>query len=529
MAGQVAPAHSLRDDYWEEFQVDSGDIEFLYNHLLEVETPQTPEQLVAALIRERVRREEKSLKEKRSAGGQIYIPAGRYNPGEVLVFPAFDWQHAQVVGTRKGINPQLEDFDVIQVDFGSDEIREFASGLEDHRLNQPPDSQSGGSEGELSILLDEYGGRLSAVLLEELGTNPDFVYIAGRWFPRALVIEINEGHLNLAEAVLDMAGGGPLDTKYLIEQIGIQAGSNPNLLEFSLDLALQEDTRFDEVGPSGEVLWYLKKLEPKEVLQTPALLREQKVDFDRASLSSEMATLESELGDELSQIHSEGPYPSEVRVPLIFPHWHSGTLPISAKMQGIFPTAYDAPRIQIQFIDAEGRGSFPGWVVRSAAYVYGLKDWYLEKGLMPGSLVRVGKGSRPGEVKISTEGHTSAREYVRTALVGSDGGIVFAHLKQTVTAAIDDRMVISVPDPNALAEVWQKVKDSRIPFEKTVVDMFRELAKLTAQSHVHAIELYAAVNLVRRTPPGAIFALLESRPWFDHLGDFYFRMSDSEG
>ena len=36
--------------------------------------------------------------------------------------------------------------------------------------------------------------------------NPDFVKIAGRWFPRALLIDVNTGHLNLAEAILDMIG-----------------------------------------------------------------------------------------------------------------------------------------------------------------------------------------------------------------------------------------------------------------------------------------------------------------------------------
>jgi hypothetical protein len=440
-----------------------------------------------------------------------------------------DWQHARVIELRKGVNPELVDFDVIRVDFGGDDIREFAAGLEDHHLNRPETAQRENGGTNLAELLDEHGEHLSAALLEELSTNPDFVYIAGRWFPHALLMDINEGYLNLAEAVLDMAGGGPLDTKYLIEQIEIPAGSNPKLLEFSLDLALQEDPRFDEVGPAGKVLWYLKKLEPKEVQNIPPLLREQKIDFDRASLSDQMAALEASLGDELSSIQADGPYPAEVVVSLIFPHWHSGTLPVSSRMQGIFPTAYDAPRIQITFVDPESGGRFIGWVVRSAAYVFGLISWYKEKGLIPGSLVRLRTGTKPGEVEISTEDHTSAREYIRTALVGSDGGIVFAHLKQTVTAKIDDRMVISVPDPAALEEAWKKAKDNRVPFEKSVVEMFRELAKLNAQSHVHATELYAAVNLVRRTPPGPIFALLESRPWFDHLGDYYFRMSDFDG
>ena len=84
-----------------------------------------------------------------------------------------------------------------------------------------------------------------------LKDNEDFVRVAGRWFPRALLVDINAGHLNLAEAVLDMAGGGPMATPELLNQVEIPANLNPKLLEFSMDLALWEDPRFDEVGPSG--------------------------------------------------------------------------------------------------------------------------------------------------------------------------------------------------------------------------------------------------------------------------------------
>jgi hypothetical protein len=61
-----------------------------------------------------------------------------------------------------------------------------------------------------------------------------------------------------------------------------------------------------------------------------------------------------------------------------------------------------------------------------------------------------------------------------------------------------------------------------------VVNTVRELAKLNPQSHVHASELYANVNIIRRCPPGPILALLASRPWFVHVGDLHFRFDDSE-
>lgn len=529
MTEKVLTLNSIREDYWENFQIDSEDIDYLYSYLLDVETPLTPDELVAALVRERIQREKREIEQRRSAGGDIYLPRLHYKIGQSIVFPALDWKHAQVAGVRPGVNPDVGDFEVIEVDFGDESIREFAAGLEDHVLNNPTDTDDTDSQYNLASILVEHGDNLVSALLEELMTNPDFVYIAGRWFPRALLIDVNLGHLNLAEAALDMAGGGPLSTEALLEEIELPVDINQKLVEFSLDLALQEDDRFDEVGPTGKVLWYLNKLEPPEVLNTPVYLRDTHLEYDRSVLDEEMINLETQLADELSPLEPVDDPPDEVSIPLIFPHWISGTLPLSARMAGIFPTAYDAPRIRITFIDGETGDQLSGWVVRNSRYVYGLKQWYQDHGLIPGSNLRVRKGDVPGEVVIGTEGHRSAREYIRTALVGADGGLVFALLKQTITATIDDRMVISVPDPEALDGVWRQIKTDKIPFERSVVDMFRELSKLTAQSHVHAIELYAAVNLVRRAPPGPIFALLASRPWFDHLGDFYYRMSDFEG
>ena len=73
-----------------------------------------------------------------------------------------------------------------------------------------------------------------------------------------------------------------------------------------------------------------------------------------------------------------------------------------------------------------------------------------------------------------------------------------------------------------------KSRKNRIPFEKIVVNTVRDLVKLNPQSHVHASELYAAVNIIRRCPPGPILALLASRPWFIHVGDLHYRFDDSE-
>ncbi|HLE14502.1 MAG TPA: hypothetical protein VI776_07125 [Anaerolineales bacterium] len=519
---------SLREDYWETFNLQDEDIEFLYNYLLEIETPLTSSELVSALVTERINREAQTLEKQRSSAGDTYLPKQTYQLQQSLVFPALDWQMGQVIEVRPGRNPELPPFEVIRVRLEGGDEREFASGLEGHPLNDPLEMARAEDGLDNQAVLSEHGEELVARLEEGLRLEEGIIRIAGRWFPRALLVDVNQGHLNLAEAVLDMLGGGPLPTAALLEQVELPSNANPKLVEFSMDLALEEDPRFDEVGPAGEVLWFLKRLEPEEVKETPLVLRYAEVDHDRSALSREMLQLERELDDELSPIESRADRQDEVEIRLIYPHWRAGSLPLSSRIRHLFPTAYEAPRIRFTLIDEDSQDRFPAWVVREKRYVVGLRNWYEKHGLIPGSLVKVWRGKKPGEVFISMESRRASRDWIRTVLVGSDGGIVFAMLKQVINAAYDERMAIAVPDMETLDGVWTRMQKERPPFERVVVNMVRELAKLNPQSHVHASELYAALNIVRRCPPGPILTLLASRPWFIHVGDLHFRFDDSE-
>ena len=48
-----------------------------------------------------------------------------------------------------------------------------------------------------------------------------------------------------------------------------------------------------------------------------------------------------------------------------------------------------------------------------------------------------------------------------------------------------------------------------------------ELAKLSPQGNVHAKTLYAAINLIKRIPPGPLFAALITQTKFRAMGDGY--------
>jgi len=118
------------------------------------------------------------------------------------------------------------------------------------------------------------------------------------------------------------------------------------------------------------------------------------------------------------------------------------------------------------------------------------------------------------------------KDWVRTVIVGADGGMVFAMLKQSISAEFNDRMAFAIPSRETVDQLW--LQDKKRPFEKLVAELIREMSKLTPQGHVHAQELYSAVNIVRRVPPAPLFALLASKPEFTHVGDLHFRLNERE-
>ncbi|MCJ7566213.1 MAG: hypothetical protein MUO58_01565 [Anaerolineales bacterium] len=513
------------ESYWTSFEVKDDDIDFIINLLLEREVPLTSDEMASALVELRLVQLEKEAQEAEQTVHPIYIPAETYKVGQTLTFSEFGFDAGKVVGVREGSNPDLDSFSVITVAFAGDgEEKEFASELADHILNNPPEPEPEIEElSKSETIMDRYGEIISANLDERLDNVDDIVRIAGKWFPCALVAEITDGHLNLAEAVLDVEAGGPLPTADLLEHVELPDSLSPQLAEFSLDYALQEDERFDEVGPAGQVLWFLRRLEPPEVLFAPPRLECQEKALDSSLLTDELQELIMKLDDEMSDLQATDVTSDDVTVTLIFPHWRVGALPLSARLKHLFPTAYEAPRIRFILVDGHSGEKFPGWVVREHGYVFGLENWYRKYKVPAGGLVRVHPGEVPGEVVVETFDRRMRNDWIRTVTIAENGQIGFTMLKQPVGTAYDDLMVIGLIDTQALDEVWMQMQNKKLPLDRTVAHVFRELAKLTPQSAVHAQTLYAAVNVLQRQPPSTIFAELVRRPYFQHVGDLYWR------
>lgn len=513
---------NLPADYWHNLRVTPKDIELLQTYLFEHETPLTPRELASVLIETRLRAEQESAAKKQEKS-KSYLPKGKYAVGELLRFPALN-ASGRVIALRPGVNPELGPFDVLTVEMGDGTQRMFAAALEYHKLNDNPAADESASGLDPEAVAREFGAELEAKLESAFAADDSLVRIAGRWFPRSLLLDVNTGHLNLAEAVLDMAGGEPLPTSALMKDLELPAGVNPKLAEFSLNYALQEDPRFDEVGPAGRVLWCLERLEPEGVRIVPPPLQYIEIEHDRAALTDQMLELEAQVDDELSEAAVA---PSEeVTISLLYPHWRTGTLPISARVKRLFPTAYESARVRFTLVDDKTGKKIPAWVVRKHGYVYGLAEWYQANDLMPGALIRVRRGGQPGEVRIEALTHRSIRDWVRTVLVGADGGLVFALLKQQISAELNDRMALAVPDPNAVDAAREQAAKSRLPFDELTKTLMRKLMALSPQGHVHVQELYAAINVLRRVPPAPLMALLSTRQEFTHVGDLHYRLDE---
>jgi hypothetical protein len=518
---------NLTEDYWKSFSVSKNDIDFINNYLFENETPQTVRELVPLIIKERINQEELLVLKKQKDRGKIYIPGDKFQVGEKLVFPKFDWLEGKITNIRSGINPSIGEFEVLSVEFENTKIYQFAGSLQDHILNKSLDEDENQKESGVDEIIRTHSSSIEEKLEKSLINEEGLVRIAGRWFTKALLIDISIGHLNLAEAILDEANGQPLSTSKILENIGIPGNINKNLLEFSMNYALQEDKRFDEIGPAGDVLWCLERLEPENVRKVPAQLRYTPIEYDRTVLTAQMLSLETELDDELSDFESSEDNSTEyTTISLTYPHWRAGTLPVSRKVKPLIPFAYESERIRFTLVDQKNNEEIPAWVVRKNRYVFGVKDYFEKNGLIPGSLLSVHKSKKPGVVMIEAKTHRPTKEWVRTVLVGRDGGIVFAMLKQNINADYNERMIIAVPDVENLDTARDQFTKSKYSFEVGISTIMRDLTKLNLQGHIHAQELYSAVNVVLRCPPGPLLSLLSTRDNFTHVGDLHFRLED---
>ncbi len=525
----VSPAKK-KPNHWDKIEIGSNDLQYLTNYLFETEEPLSIPNLSAVLVNRRLELLAEEEAERLAKAGLFYLPKETYAVGDKLNFAELDDASGVVLSLRDGDNPGMGKFKVMLVELEDGNTKEFASGLADHPLNEKNYQSAPGEEQTVGTIMKTHGRAINNALRVSLEKQDDLIRIGDTWFPRSLLIDIGPGHLNIAEAILDSMSGGPISIHYLMKQLELEeSGENRELLEFSLNYALQEDPRFDEVGTTGQFSWFLRRLEPAEVLETPLYLRHDGISILSEDMDDTTYQLLDALDDELSfteeDINDAEPAES-IELTLTYPHWRAGSLPVTPLTNQVFPSALESHTIKVSFIDDQTQQPISAWIVRDHNYVIGLREWYEEKNLIPGSILEISRTDDPGVMKISPEKKRSNKEWIKTVLVGADGGLVFALLRQPISAGFNERMAIAIPDVNGLDEVWKNRRAKSPAFKTDVMRMMAELSKLNNQRHVHFVDLYAAMNVIRRTAPMDLLNVLRSSDDFFHVGDHYYHIAE---
>jgi hypothetical protein len=110
------------------------------------------------------------------------------------------------------------------------------------------------------------------------------------------------------------------------------------------------------------------------------------------------------------------------------------------------------------------------------------------------------------------------------AVPGHNQRLQFENHKRSIGAEYDDLMILGADDLKAVDALWMSTTQPRKALPDLLQDLLSELARLTPQHTVHAKTLYSAVNVLRRCPPGPIFAALVAQPGFEHVGGPYWRL-----
>lgn len=514
--------------YWqEEFAITERDLEFVYSLLIEIGHPLSTTEITRSLIEQRL---DEELNQVRSnlKRGRPYQPQGSYQVGEGLVFPALDSAYGEVVGQRAGHNPEYGEFTVIEVKLeGEQKTREFASELQaPHRLNFGDSvesilsSLSTASADEIFAL---YGPLIENKIESSLSKadSMDFIRFGQMWYLKGLLADVHVGHRNVVEAVLDVSGTA-LSPPELLEQVDLPPEISPEAQLFSLNYALAHDERFDDVGTDDQVLWFLKRLEPPEALFPPRRLQATLPPYDRSVLTEELLRLERELDDELTSAHLGPATMSDVTsatVVLTYPHRRVGTVPLTSHVSQIMPRG-STQHTRITLIDGQTGSAMPGWLVHQHRYIYGLDAWFNKNNILVGAYITLEKTDDPFKIIINYRPRRERREWIRV-MRPEDGRIRFEMQKFPCKCEYDELMITVTDDTEEIDALWIQIEEDGTPLVDILHHVFPELAKLNPQGTVHAKTVYSVVNILKRCPPGPIFAAMIENPSFVPVGGNY--------
>ncbi len=118
------------------------------------------------------------------------------------------------------------------------------------------------------------------------------------------------------------------------------------------------------------------------------------------------------------------------------------------------------------------------------------------------------------------------REWVRLA-TAVDNQIKFELKRRAVGCGFDDLMIVGTDVVTAIDALWKRAEAHQRSIASLVAELFTELAEANPQNTVHAKTLYSAINMLRRVPPGPLFAEMVRHPAFQSVGDHYWQFDQA--
>ena len=378
-------------------------------------------------------------------------------------------------------------------------------------------------------LFEEYQDSIRATVKAAFDAQPDFVEFHDQYFLRDLLVDFHEGLFNIADAAIDI-NQGPLEVDTLIQQMGlVEATEITDVVRFSVNYWLANDERFDDVGPSGQVLWYLERLEPPEAHHLPRRLQAyDRPAYDSSEFEEELRVILAEIDDETSypeDIPATPPGTQRSTIIINYPHWRAGTLPLTPKTLPFFPTSYYNP-VRFEFVDGRTGDAFPGWSVLNDKYVFGLDKWYQKNKLPVGAYIDIKRTDDPMRVIIDYQATRTQRDWVRVASV-MNHQLTFRMNTQAINCKYDELMIIGDANPAQTDRLWLNAEEKDVSLYDLLCRVFPELSKLNPQSTVHVKTLYSAVNVLRRYAPGAVIQELGQHNCFIPMNHGYYTFDPS--
>jgi hypothetical protein len=502
--------------YWQDFELAAGDLEHLSELLIEEEAPLSVEELARLLMRQRVE-DEKAVWEGREAKGLVYQPREAYAEGDRLVFSALEDAAGTVVGVRSGRNPECEPFQVIRVRMDGDgETREFASefsrphALDFIQSDQGQDLSLDDLDVVAATLFDRYGQYVTPFLLAGLRESAEFVNFGDDWFLKGFLLPLEEGHLNLAEAVLDLAAGFS-SAQDILGVLEMPAETSQAVQMFSLNHALASDNdgRFKFAGTKWATEWCLPRVAERKALR-----------FARGPASISL----DHILDDVVEIVPDVPTQPDRDVQtwshvLTFYDCYWGHLPYDWSTKGLLvePLLEDQSCTRLRLRPLAGGDPFPVVVYYPSGRQLGwwgsaeLRDFFERNELAPGATIRVRRTSsseRDGSYEIDyLPGAASKMEM----LDYEEGGKpVFRRL--SLKCHVDEEMSVPRSRFSALEALSLLDESSRRVTSLLLKTAFQRVGEklLRGLGIVHRAnfsDLYVATNIERPLPVAILEAI----------------------